>query len=102
MTETYPIVYPAPTVLEHDTARAAVVAQFRELADRIERGELRGARIQWREGMHHTETVELTETQVELRRHELYTPERPDQYDAPNLGEPTPADILEQVNLDGA
>jgi hypothetical protein len=41
------------------SARAVAVAKFRELADKLERGELEGARIQWREGLEHIECVEL-------------------------------------------
>ena len=50
--------------------RAVAVAKFRELARRIESGELDGARVQWRQvtegnpdGM---EVVELTDTSVQL------------------------------------
>jgi hypothetical protein len=65
------------------SARAGAVAKFRELADRIERGELDGARAQWRAGLHALEVVEIvhaTETfpgRVQLLAVEIDSPERP-------------------------
>jgi len=69
------------------TPRAAAVAQLRRYADLLERGELDGVRMQWREGLHHLECVELDAYPVEvdgrrvkrvqLLRYELMTPERP-------------------------
>jgi hypothetical protein len=41
------------------SARAAAVAKMRELADALERGDLDGARIEWREGLHFLTTVEM-------------------------------------------
>lgn len=49
-------------------SRAVAVAKFRELADRLERYEILGARIQWREGLTEIETVIVTENRAELRR----------------------------------
>jgi len=41
------------------TARQAAAAKFRQLADRLENGDLDGARIQWRDGLDHVEVVEV-------------------------------------------
>ena len=46
--------------------RAAAVAKFREMADKLESGELQGARVQWRDGLPEMETVTMTDTQVQL------------------------------------
>jgi len=46
------------------TARLAAVAKFRELATRIESGELHGARVEWRHGLDVIKTVEVDRTQV--------------------------------------
>lgn len=47
--------------------RARVVAKFRELADQLESGELRAARIAWREGLEYMEIVEqLTAAETDL------------------------------------
>jgi len=61
---------PPTTGVLHGDGRAVAVAKFRELARRIESGELDGARVQWRQvtegnpdGM---EVVELTDTSVQL------------------------------------
>jgi len=45
-------------VLPSADPRAQAVAKFREMADRLESGELRAARIQWREGLEYVEIVE--------------------------------------------
>lgn len=52
-------------------ARAAAVAHFRRIADKLESGELRGARCAWREGWKNVETVESDEAarEVRYRRH---------------------------------
>jgi hypothetical protein len=47
--------------------RAQAVAMFRRLADALERGDLRGARVQWREGLSHIELVELDEKAKQVR-----------------------------------
>ncbi len=70
-----------PREIHADTAREACVAKMRQLADLIECGVLDGVRIQWRDGLHHIETVELDNRDVRLLRHEIYSPERPMDYD---------------------
>lgn len=52
--------------------RAKAVAKFRSLADQLERGELRGARVQWREGCDYIEFVELDERAREVRFRRTY------------------------------
>ncbi len=42
------------------------VAKFRELADKLESGELQGARVQWRDGLPEMETVTMTGDTVQL------------------------------------
>lgn len=79
--EPRPILTLDPTDLHGPSARAAFVLHLRQLASQIERGELHGARTQWREGLHHAETVTITATQVRLQRHEIRSPERPADYD---------------------
>ena len=37
----------AQTIIYTEDVRASVVAKFRELADRLERGDLTGARVEW-------------------------------------------------------
>jgi len=69
------------------SARAAAVAQLRRYADLLERGELDGVRMQWREGLHCIDSVELDGRPVEvdgkrvrrvrLLRYEIQSPERP-------------------------
>jgi hypothetical protein len=56
--------------LRAPSARAAFVAKLREYADRIESGEMRGVRTQWRDGLNHIESVELVEPNVSLLRYE--------------------------------
>lgn len=58
-----------PTEVKHEAgdARAVAVAKFRELADRLERNELRGARVEWREGAVGIVAVELDETEVRFQ-----------------------------------
>ena len=94
--ETCPPALPnPPRIIAGDTARMAAVAKFRELADRLESGELDGARIQWRDGLHHVETVELDGRHVALLRFELYSPERPHNYD----GDVAVEQILSQLEI---
>lgn len=51
---------PALTLIQGGAlARAQAVAKFRELADRLESGELRGARVCWRDGRSYIEVVEV-------------------------------------------
>jgi hypothetical protein len=64
-------------VLHAETARAAAVAEFRRLADALDRGAIDGARIQWRDGLHHVETVVRHPDRVQLLRLEIHSPERP-------------------------
>lgn len=45
---------------------AVAVAKFRELADRLESGELAGARVQWRDGLPEMETVTMDGETVQL------------------------------------
>jgi hypothetical protein len=45
---------------------AVAVAKFRELADRLESGELAGARVQWRDGLPEMETVTMDGKTVQL------------------------------------
>lgn len=54
-------------------ARGTAVAKFRELADRLESGELAGARVQWGAHLDHIEVVELDKEagQVRLYRVEV-------------------------------
>ncbi len=47
--------------------REVAVAMFRDLADRLERRELEGARIQWRDGLIEIETVELDRVARQVR-----------------------------------
>lgn len=75
------------------TAREALVAKMRRMADQVERGELDGVRIQWRDGLHFIETVERDQHPVEvdgkmvrrvrLLRYEIMSPERPLEPPAP-------------------
>jgi len=55
---------PAKVLVVHGEARAVAVAKFRELADRLESGELHGARVQWRDGLAVIEAVELGDDAV--------------------------------------
>lgn len=55
-------------VIVAPTARAAAVRKMREVASRIETGDLRGGRVEWRDGLEHIVTVELSATKVVLRR----------------------------------
>lgn len=48
-------------VSPHTDARAMAVAEFRALADRLESGELYGARVEWREGLDHVVAVEAVQ-----------------------------------------
>jgi hypothetical protein len=59
---------PVPTIVEYtdNDMRAAAVAKFRELADKLESGELGGARVQWRPELH-IEWVELDYINGEVR-----------------------------------
>jgi len=58
-----PIV-PGDVVRSDADPRTAAVATFRDLAARIESGQLHGARVQWRHGTTVIETVEMDATQV--------------------------------------
>lgn len=51
--------------------RAIAVAKFRELADRLEAGEIHGARCEWRVNGAAMVTVELDEREVRFVRTEL-------------------------------
>ena len=78
------------------SAREAAISKMREMADRLESGELWSARCQWRDGLHHLECVEgdvneKGQWRVRLLRYEIYSPERPDNYD----GDETIANTLE-------
>jgi hypothetical protein len=74
-----------PARMAARSARAGAVAKFRDLADRLERGEIDGARAQWREGLHFVEVVEMRHVApddpmpgaVNLTRVEIDSPERP-------------------------
>jgi hypothetical protein len=48
--------------------REAAIAKFRELADRLERGELHGARCEWRHGLDVITTVEVDAKQVRYNK----------------------------------
>lgn len=50
-----------------DAPRTAAIRKFRELADRLESGELHGARVQWRHGLDTIEFVELDDREVRFR-----------------------------------
>ena len=50
----------------HGDERAIAVAKFRELADKLESGELDGARVQWLQGALNMETVTITTDTVQL------------------------------------
>jgi hypothetical protein len=63
---------PLEAVGDEEAARRQAVACFRELADRLERGELVGARAQWRPGRP-IETVELVSDSATYRT--IDTPE---------------------------
>lgn len=59
---------PAPVqVVRSSSALAVAVAKFRELADKLESGELAGARVQWRDGLDHVECVELDHEAGQVR-----------------------------------
>jgi hypothetical protein len=61
-------IVPAPVqTVRSDNARAVAVAKFRELADKLESGELEGARVQWREGVDYIECVELDYSKKQAR-----------------------------------
>jgi hypothetical protein len=53
-----------PHLPGHDF-RSEAVAKFRELADRLESGELAGARVQWSERVDYVEIVEVEYTATE-------------------------------------
>lgn len=64
------------------TPREQAVAKFRELADRLESGELFAARVSWRDGRDYVEYVEGDDRSVTLRRLHTGTGEVEDlQYD---------------------
>lgn len=50
----------------HGNARAIAVAKFRELADKLESGELVGARCQWRDGDPDMQLVTVDDSKVQL------------------------------------
>lgn len=58
-----PIV-PAPVGRTALDPRAAAVAKYREVADRIESGQLHGARVEWRHGLKTIRAVEVDRDQV--------------------------------------
>lgn len=60
-------IVPSVVVDVRGDPRTEAVRIFRDLADRIERGDLRGARVEWREGLGHVEAVELDERAGEVR-----------------------------------
>jgi len=60
----------AESETENRLARVIAVAKFRELADRLERGELNGARVQWREG---SDVIEVVELGGEVRLYQVRT-----------------------------
>ena len=63
-----------PTLVETlsvPSARAAAVAQFRELADRLEAGELEGARVEWRSGYPYLTYVELDYARQQVRMRQV-------------------------------
>lgn len=62
-----------PLVIIAESPRAAAAAKFRELADRLESGELHAARVSWRDGRDYVETVERDETSCRLLRYEVFT-----------------------------
>lgn len=51
--------------------RVAAARMFRELANKIERGDLDGGRIQWRVGLDHVEMVELDPASADRRQARL-------------------------------
>jgi hypothetical protein len=64
-TETRELLAEEKTVLVGNP-RAVAVAKFRELADKLESGELDGARVQWRDGLPVMETVTMDHEKVQL------------------------------------
>jgi len=57
---------PNGTAVLRGNERAVAVAKFRELADKLESGELDGARVQWIDGALNMETVTIDATTVQL------------------------------------
>jgi len=51
--------------------RAVAVAKFRELADKLECGELDGARVQWRDGLPEMETVTMDGETVQFTQFKI-------------------------------
>jgi hypothetical protein len=54
--------------------RELAIAKLRELADKLESGELNGARCEWREGSDEIIVVELAPDTVRLRRYRHVVP----------------------------
>lgn len=54
--------------------RDLAVAKFRELADKLESGELDGVRCEWREGSEEIVIVEMSSDTVRLRRYRYMAP----------------------------
>lgn len=57
---------PNGTAVLRGEERVVAVAKFRELADKLESGELDGARVQWLQGALNMETVTIDANRVQL------------------------------------
>jgi hypothetical protein len=62
---------PDGTAVLRGEERAVAVAKFRELADKLESGELDGARVQWLSGSGNMETVTRDATSVQFTQFKI-------------------------------